>query len=437
MKRLAALVTVVSLLGAVVACLAPASFSPTAATPSASVSPTATPTATPVPAALAALGAGSRVPWQGGDWYLHGANVPWFNWACDFGCGSRSGASSAAVKTALASKFAQAKAAGMHAVRWWAFEGDPWQVSRDAVGAPSGLNPRVYADFDAALDLAQTYDLYYDFVLFSSPSALPSSWMADPTQRAKLASALAPLFARYRGNLRVLSWEVFNEPEFDIWNGKANQAAVQATVTAIAAAVHQNSSAYVTVGSARLDGLPMWKGQGLDYYQAHWYDYMNRGERCALCTDYATVQAKYGLDAPLVIGELYIAADTTGRFETFYQKGYAGAWPWSLFPDHTNDRLAVDLTQATSFAAARSDLGPRAATGTSTPTPDPSVPPATPSPGGGGGGGGGAAPSLPPVAALPPALAPATPSSATASGSIKPRTPSCGRATWQKSGSTS
>lgn len=321
-------------------------------------------------AAPAALGPGSRLSWQGRESYLHGANVPWLNWGCDFGCNAGGGASSTESQTVLTDGFRRATDAGMNSIRWWVFPGDPWQITRDATGAPTGLNPAIYADFDAALRLAEAHDLYYVFVLFSGPTGVPSQWLTDASQRTKLAGALAPLFARYRGNPRVLAWEVFNEPEFDIWTGKIAQAPVQATVKAIADAVHANSTALVTVGSAHLDGLGMWKGQGLDFYQAHWYDYMSGGGWCARCTDYATVQARFGLDAPLVIGELYTGADTDAlqRFEDFYAKGYAGAWPWSLFPDRTNDKLPIDLAAARTFSQRHSDLGPRAGT---TPTPVP------------------------------------------------------------------
>src|SRR5215204_1247742 len=286
-------------------------------------------------AAPAAVPAGSRVPWQGGSWYLHGANVPWYNWGCDFGCTANGGASSAAVRGALAPGFARARTSGMHTIRWWVFPGDPWQITRDGAGAPAGLTAAVYADFDAALRLAEAYDLYYVFVLFSGPASVPRPWLTDGGQRTRLAGALAPLFARYRGHPRVLAWEVFNEPEWDIWNGTVAAAPIQATVKAIADAVHAHSTAYVTVGAAMLDGLPLWVGQGLDVYQAHWYDYMSGGDWCARCTDYAAVRARYGLDAPLVLGELYTGPDTDAlqRFEDFYAKGYAGAWPWSLFPD--------------------------------------------------------------------------------------------------------
>src|SRR3989442_14849543 len=110
-------------------------------------------------AAMAAVPAGTRIVWQGTDWYLLGANVPWFNWPCDFGCNAKGGVSAPDVSAALKAKFQQAQASGLHAIRWWVFEGDAWQINRDASGAPTGVNPAVYADFYVALQLAQTYDL--------------------------------------------------------------------------------------------------------------------------------------------------------------------------------------------------------------------------------------------------------------------------------------
>ena len=84
--------------------------------------------------------------------YVSGANLPWYNWACDFGCGSAKGVSDPAVTSALDSVFATAQGGGFQVVRWWMFEGNPWQITTDANGAPIGLNPAVYADVDAAVN---------------------------------------------------------------------------------------------------------------------------------------------------------------------------------------------------------------------------------------------------------------------------------------------
>lgn len=318
--------------------------------------PTSTPTPTPGPEPEA----GTRIPWQGGEWYLHGANVPWYNWGCDFGCNGNGGASSSSVQSALHQGFGEMQAAGMHVARWWVFPGDPWQITTDGSGVPTSINQAVYADFDAALALAEQYDLYFVFTLFSDPRELPGSWLSDASQRQAVADALGELFAHYANNPRVMTWQVYNEPEWGIWEGAVSESQAVDLARRIGESVHANSSAYVSVGSAMLDGLEMWTGIGLDYYTAHWYDYMESGGWCAMCTDYDEVQSRFGLDAPLVIGEWYSTSGSSAlqRFEAWYDKGYAGAFPWSLFSDRTYDGLEIDMNAAATFAGQHGDLGP-------------------------------------------------------------------------------
>ena len=310
-----------------------------------------------------ALPAGSRIPWQGGEWYLHGANVPWFNWQRDFGGGDNGGASSKHSRETFNSTFAGAKANGANVLRWWVFQGDAWQIKRNDSGMPTGLEQTIYRDFDAALQIAEEHDLYYNFVLFSGASHVPKSWLQDARQRKQLANVLGELFARYKDNPRILAWEVINEPDNDVWNNGVNEQDMRAMVKEIVDSIHANSNAYATLGMMMLDGLPMSKGLGLDFYQAHWYDYMGSGDWCAACQTYDEVRERWGLDAPLVLGEVYLGKDTKDdpreRLETFYAKGYAGAWPWSIFSDITYDKLKVNWGAMRSFAGEKADIGPR------------------------------------------------------------------------------
>jgi hypothetical protein len=315
------------------------------------------------PLGVRGLGVGSRVPWQGQNWYLMGANVPWVNWAKDFGGGPNGGGvSSPGSQAAVGDAFATAKANGANTIRWWVFEGDPWQIGRDGSGAPTSVNDAVYQDFDAAIQLAEANDLYLVFVLFGGPSQLPKAWLDDGGQRARLANALGPLFAHYKDNPRVLTWEVFNEPDVDVWGGKTNQESMRATVREVVNAIHANSTAYATVGMGMIDALSMVTGLGLDYYQAHWYPYMSQGDYCAICRNYDSVKAQHNLDAPLVIGELYLGTEVKDahlQLDDLYTKGYAGAWPWSMFPDSTSDKLSVDWNSVRIFSGRHPDLGPR------------------------------------------------------------------------------
>lgn len=303
-----------------------------------------------------ALAAAGAVPSVTDPRYFAGVNVPWFNWGYDFGGGQKNGASSPAVRAALAEGFGRLKAAGVHTVRWWTFEGDPSQITRDASGAPTGLNPAVYADFDAALALADQYDLAYDFVLFHAPTAVPRAWIVDPDQRQRLANALAPLFERYKDHPRILAWEIINEPEYDIWGNKIPLEAVQATVKLLATTVHAHTRTAVTVGEATLEGVPLWSGLGLDFHSPHWYDQMDSGLMCARCSDMATIRAAYKFDRlPIVLGEFYGGpdVDTLQRLKDFRTKGFAGAWTWSLFYDKTaaDDQKRTDLSAITRFNA--------------------------------------------------------------------------------------
>jgi len=308
------------------------------------------------------LPAGSRIAWGDGEWYLHGANVPWLNWQRDFGGGDDGGASSKHSRETFSSTFAGAKANGANVLRWWVFEGDAWQIKRNSSGMPTGLEPKIFRDFDAALQIAEEQDVYYNFVLFSGASHVPGTWLSDPRQRKQLANVLGELFARYRDNPRILSWEVINEPDNDVWHKGTDEQAMRAMVREIVDSIHANSNAYATLGMMMLDGLPMARGLGLDYYQAHWYDYMDNGDWCAPCHTYDEVRERWQLDAPLVLGEVYLGKDTKDpreRLQSFYDKGYAGAWPWSIFSDITYDKLKVNWGAMRRFAGEHDDLGPR------------------------------------------------------------------------------
>jgi len=68
---------------------------------------------------------------------------------------------------------------------------------------------------------------------------------------------------------------------------------------------------------------------------------------------------------PLGIGEFVANSVTEGapdaltRWEDIYNGGYIGGWPWSLWPDATEDnRLYVDFSAAKAFSQMHSDLGP-------------------------------------------------------------------------------
>ncbi|MEO5901890.1 MAG: hypothetical protein ABIR68_17420, partial [Ilumatobacteraceae bacterium] len=291
---------------------------------------------------------------NGKQQYIHGANLPWFNFGRDFGGGPNDGgASSPATSAAAGAALQQAHGAGMNVVRWWLFPGDPtqYQFVLDAGGLPTALEDTVYQDIDAALALAKTNDIAYTFTLFSGPAALPASWVTTDAGRRQLTLVLGELFTRYKDDPQIMTWDVVNEPEFDIWNGKVSADNVRALIAGIVVAAHAITSTPITVGGARLDGLPLLIGLGLDYYTIHWYDPMKEPAQCLACITYATVRDAYKIAEPIVVGEFYAPPGLGDRFDLWRSHGYAGGLAWSLLPDRTADHFTIDMVAAASFSA--------------------------------------------------------------------------------------
>jgi hypothetical protein len=282
--------------------------------------------------------------------------MPWLNWNSDFGGG---GGSVHQNLNEVDTKLAAAQGAGMHMIRWWVFEGGSPQITRDGSGTPTGLNPAVYTDIDAALTEAAKYGISYDFVLFGNTNddAVTHQWWENSAKRAALANVLAPLFAHYASNPRVHTWEIVNEPDWQTRNGITTVAGATATVDAIADKVHANSSAYVTVGEAQVQDMQTWVGHHLDYHSPHYYDNFGTGSNDPFVTQVASPDGK-----PVVIGEFPASSGLTpsaqARYQDLYNNGYAGGWAWSLSPEHTADKISVDLAAVAAFAAGKTDLGP-------------------------------------------------------------------------------
>jgi hypothetical protein len=335
--------------------------------------------------------AGSRIPVGGSDHFLLGANFPWKSYGGDFGSNAWGVYGVHTKPDEIAGQFQQMADGGLQVVRWFIFTDGRAGIIFDNSGTPSGLQEDVLKDFDAAVGIARDHGIYLVPVLFDFhwmfwskqegqvQIAGRSDTITDPAKRAALVEkVVVPLLAAYKDEPAILAWEIMNEPEWSIADlpegspdGQANAvplADFYALSVAIADAVHSQTSAYVTLGSASLKWIKVWTPEfadahqlptlNLDFYQAHYYPWMD-GQGFDNHPDYGSLKFSpneqtydaLGLDRPLVIGELIISDDASKRLDVLLNNGYAGVWPWSLNSDYS-----LDLPGIKSWADAHADI---------------------------------------------------------------------------------
>jgi hypothetical protein len=323
--------------------------------------------------------------------FLHGCNYPWSTdgvtvfYGMDFGAnvwGSHLGVSTR--REAIARDFERMAALGFRVARWFVFCDGRAGIVYDDRGLPLGPDPHLFADVDAALEIARDAGMGIDFVLFDH------RWMfegvreriADPVTgdllevrlpqgRARVLHAqvgrdalierlVLPLVQRYgphgdRADLapQVFAYEFMNEPDFIVeqWERDVSShvarplpfEALAELVSRVSDAVHRHSSALVTLGGARLHNLWAWDDDalGLDLLQVHSYPDTRHPKRDA--DVYGVRATSLGVRRPVILGEFpgngpeqhpRGAAPPPTTLEEYLEfavrAGYAGAWPWSF-----------------------------------------------------------------------------------------------------------
>lgn len=102
--------------------------------------------------------------------------------------------------------------------------------------------------------------------------------------------------------------------------------------------MHGHTRHQVTVGSACTAWLALVSGLGLDFYQAHWYDSVEK--RSPLARPVASLS----LDRPLILGEYPTkgsARSAEAILATAIDCGYSGALAWSLLAGDDASEAAV------------------------------------------------------------------------------------------------
>lgn len=330
------------------------------------------------------------ISWQGGTWFLLGMNYPWHEYGNDFGNNARGsfGVHNESTYRAVDADFAKMSRMGVNTVRWFVFGDGSVGITYDNDGMPTGIDRNVFPDMDAALEIAQRHNIYLDLVLLDFLFMKDAEWKdgvqagghakvinSDKGQKALVNKVFKPLFQRYGQNPYILSWEVMNEPEWAVSDfGKVDDRFSDPSTLdnfrqftqRVADAVHEETDSYVTIGTASLQWVSSWTDLNLDYYQAHYYDWMRSSQPDNL---FHAEGDEIGLDRPVVVGEFPAAHSRTAELkhylDTWYANGFAGAWPWSFkkvdgqgSPDgDTFSSWATDHSESVSIPAA--DKGTR------------------------------------------------------------------------------
>jgi len=292
-----------------------------------------------------------------------GANLPWIAYGGDFGANAWRPAGGVHTRLEdLLRALDRLALAGIRRIRWFMLCDGRAGIRFAPDGTPLALDDRFFTDVDAALAAASSRDMEIMFVLLDFLWCARTSSVAgvqlggrgdvlrdDAKRAALLDRVLAAIFERYGDNPQIFAWDIINEPEWVTCGLGARRrscvslATMQAFVRDAAALVHRHTGQAVTVGSASARWLDAWRDLGLDFYQAHWYEHLER--RAPLARPVRDLQ----LDRPVMLGEFpsRLASGELQRIlETARAAGYSGAYVWSL--------LATDA--ATDFATAEAVL---------------------------------------------------------------------------------
>jgi hypothetical protein len=280
-----------------------------------------------------------------------GANLPWIAYGGDFGANAWRPAGGLHTRTDdLKRALDRTAVTGVRRIRWFMLCDGRAGIRFAAGGAPLGLDDSFYADVDAALAAARECGIEIMFVLLDFLWCRPAQSVAgvqlggraevlrDESQRAALLErVVTPILERYGLDPQIFAWDIINEPEWMTCGLGARRRRscvpldmMQAFVREAATLVHHYTNHAVTLGSASAHWLEAWRHLGLDFYQAHWYEHLER--RSSL----ARPVRELGLDRPVLLGEFpsrLPSMEVRRILDTARAAGYAGGFFWSVLAD--------------------------------------------------------------------------------------------------------
>ena len=293
--------------------------------------------------------------------FLIGANLPWIEYG-EFGRNAWHPAGGLSRRTDLARVADTLKltaAHGVKAVRWFILCDGRAGIRFDGAGTPVGCDESLFDDVSTALALAADASLLvvpvlFDFLWCARRRIVHgvqlggrAGVLRNRRQRDALAArVVAPMLERFGDSPTILAWDVMNEPEWVTWRvgtwapwRSVGVGPMRSWLGQLIDLVHRHTRHPATVGSASARWLWLVRDLGVDVYQPHWYDRLDRRAPLARALSHA------GLDRPAWLGE-YPTRNSRTSIEELLDRargaGYVGAFAWSV--------LARD--EASDFSAA-------------------------------------------------------------------------------------
>ncbi|MCX6553716.1 MAG: hypothetical protein NTZ12_01680 [Candidatus Aminicenantes bacterium] len=294
--------------------------------------------------------------------FMSGANLPWLCYGGDFGANAWSpdgGVGKPETRDTLQRIFSELNKRGIHTVRWFLLCDGRAGIRFNKAGMPSGVDPHLFADIDAALEIAAASQMRIIFVLIDflwfgkatqlngvqvggHGSAIGSTYKQQVLRRR----VLKPLLMRYGSSQVILAWDIINEPEWatngyeEKVSGKAlSFLTMRRFIKKTARLVHRHTRQLATVGLGNAAGLPLAMDTGLDFYQVHWYDRWNS------VAPLDKPVPEWNLDRPLLLGEFPTrnsSRQPEAIIEASKKSGYCGALAWSIMGSDPSSGIGLD-----------------------------------------------------------------------------------------------
>jgi hypothetical protein len=293
--------------------------------------------------------------------FVVGANLPWLEYGQDFGACAwqpRGGLSRPEKREPLRRALGDLANAGASVVRWWLLGDGRAGLLEDDDGRLLGVDDRLFADVDAALEALRAEGLLVqlvvaDFLWFDVPRAVNGvrlggrrQHVRDPARRERLLErVLAPIAERYGRDSTIAGWDLLNEPEWATLGvgtldprRSISRREMREFLREAAAVFHAHATQPLSVGLASQRWLSLLDGVPLDHHQVHWYESLDSATALA-----RPVEA-LAPGRPVLLGEFPTRGASLGPraiLEIARQAGYSGALAWSsLATDRATDALA-------------------------------------------------------------------------------------------------